>query len=138
MRIVIDTNLILSAIIKNSATRHMIMALEAEFYYPDESLDEIFRNKGEVLEKAGISEEEFNKIFLTIFKYLRLIKRIEFEKNIKKAEEIIGKIHKNDVIFVAAALTKDAIIWSNDEHFKKQNEVAVLTTKEIILNYKKL
>lgn len=132
MRIVIDTNIILSAIIRDSITRHIIVSLGASFYYPEPSLDEIGRNKKEILEKGNLSEEEFKAILATLFKYITLVKTDELKEHMKKADLIIGAIHSNDVIFVAAALAKEAIIWSNDGHFQKQKEIPVRTTSEMI------
>ncbi|HID40035.1 MAG TPA: hypothetical protein EYP36_11045, partial [Calditrichaeota bacterium] len=37
-----------------------------------------------------------------------------------------------DVQFIAAALATKSTIWSDDKHFKKQDEVKILTTKELI------
>ena len=48
-----------------------------------------------------------------------------------KAKEIMGKIDKDDVIFIATALAKNAVIWSDDKHFQKQKEIKIFTTKEI-------
>ena len=123
MKIVVDTNIILSALIKDSITRHLIASLDVPFYYPEQSFDEIIRNKKEVLEKAKISEDEFYTILKRLFRYIYLVKKEEVELYIKKADSSIGHIHKNDVSFIAAALSKNAIIWSNDTHFQKQNQI---------------
>ena len=138
MKIVIDTNILLSALIKDAITRHLIVSLDVLLYYPEESFDEIIRNKKEVLEKGKISEEEFTNTFTTLFKYVRVVKNEEIRPYAKEADRIIGNIHKNDVVFIAVALAKGAIIWSNDNHFQKQNKIFVITTKDIITNFKKL
>ena len=50
-----------------------------------------------------------------------------------KANEIIGSIDVDDVIFIATALAfPDAIIWSEDKHFLKQKSVKVLTTRDLV------
>lgn len=138
MRVVIDSNIVISSLIKNSVSRHLIAFLDVSFYYPEQALDEIIRNKNEILEKGKISEQEFAGTFATLFKYIKLIKKEELQYHIKEADKIIGNIHKNDVVFIATALAKNAIIWSNDHHFQKQNRIFVITTNDIIENYRKL
>ncbi len=138
MNIIIDTNIILSAIIKDSLTRHLIISLNVLFYYPEQSLDEILRNKKGVLEKTKMPEYEFNTKITTLFKYINIIKTKDIEEHINEADKIIGRIHKNDIPFIAAALAKEAYVWSNDGHFQKQNKIKVITTKEIIENYRNL
>ena len=138
MRIIVDSNIIISSLIKDSINRHLIASFDVLFYYPEEALDEIIRNKGEILEKGKISEQEFQVILTTLFKYIRIIKKEDLQSYIKEADRIIGNIHKNDVIFIAAALAKNAIIWSNDTHFQKQKDIFVITTKDIINNYRKI
>jgi predicted nucleic acid-binding protein len=137
-KIVIDTNILLSALIKDSITRHLIIALNVSFYYPEPSFDEILRNKQEILDKSKVAEESFNTTLLTLFRYINIVKKEDIEKYIRKADSVMGSIHKNDIIFIAAALSQDAAIWSNDKDFKRQKEIPVVTTQEIVKNWRTL
>ncbi len=47
------------------------------------------------------------------------------------AENILREIDITDSPFLALALTLDCSIWSNDGHFKHQDQVGVYTTKEL-------
>ena len=50
-----------------------------------------------------------------------------------KAKEIMEDIDKEDVVFIAAALSQEnSIIWSDDKHFEKQDKVLVLKTKDMV------
>ncbi len=47
--------------------------------------------------------------------------------------EIMGHIDKEDVTFIAAALSQgNAIIWSDDRHFEKQDKVITLKTRDLV------
>jgi predicted nucleic acid-binding protein len=118
--------------------RHLIIALNVSFYYPEQSFDEILRNRREILDKSKLTEENFNTTLSTLFRYISIVKKEDIEKHAGKADSIMGGIHKNDVIFIAAALSRDAIIWSNDRDFKRQKEIAVITTQEIVKNWRRL
>ena len=43
----------------------------------------------------------------------------------------MNEIDPDDVIFIATALAFNAIVWSDDIHFKMQNRVKSLTTDEM-------
>lgn len=130
--IVIDTNVLISALIKDGITRRILTSLEINFIFPEFGLEEIYLNKSEIMEKSELGEKEFNMLLLRLLKYVRLIPTnmiIEFRE---KADEIIGKIHKEDTAFIATSLAFNCPIWSEDKHFKNQNKIKIINTKEII------
>ena len=45
MKIVLDTNILISALIKDSITRKIIFESNSEFYYPETSLHELRKHK---------------------------------------------------------------------------------------------
>jgi len=136
--IVIDSNIIISALIKNGTIRDILTNFNVNFVFPQEGLEEIYSCKHEIIKKANISENEFNILLLRILKYIRLIPFDILAKFKYKAQQIIGEIDKDDVVFIAAALTLKCPIWSDDKHFQKQKEIKVFTTKNILeLYYKK-
>lgn len=133
MKIIVDVNVILSALIRDSTTRKIILNSEFDFYFPEPSLHKIRKYKDYILEKSGLTEEEYNKIMATLFKYIRIAPTEEIEKNWSEAKKIMEHIDPEDVVFIAVALSiSDSVIWSDDGHFEKQNKVKVLKTAEII------
>ena len=89
--------------------------------------------KGYVLEKSRLAEEEYDKIMVTLFKYIIPVPTKEIEKNWDEAKKIFEHIDKEDVIFIATALSiKDSMIWSDDRHFEKQNKVKILKTEDLV------
>jgi predicted nucleic acid-binding protein len=56
MKLVIDTNILLSALIKDSTTRKIIIQSEWQLYYPEISFHEVHKYKQLVLEKSGLCE----------------------------------------------------------------------------------
>ena len=133
MRIILDVNVILSALIRDSTTRKIILDSEFDFHFPEPSLHKIRKYKNHILEKSGLSEEEYNELMATLFKYIKLVPTEEIEKNWDKAKKIMEHIDKEDVVFIATALSlPDSVIWSDDGHFEKQDKVKVLKTEDMI------
>ena len=133
MRIILDVNVILSALIRDSTTRKIIFNSQFDFYFPEPSLHKIRKYKDYILEKSGLTEKEYDKLMAILFKYIKLVPTEEIRKNWGKAKKIMGHIDKEDAIFIAAALSiRDSIIWSDDKHFKKQDKVKVLKTGDMV------
>jgi predicted nucleic acid-binding protein len=47
------------------------------------------------------------------------------------AEDILKEIDITDSPFLALAMALNCSIWSNDGHFKQQNQAGVYSTKEL-------
>ena len=137
MNIVIDTNIFISALIKDSLTRNIIVNLKHNLLFPEFEFAEIKNHKIEIIKKSGLSSKEFDILLLRLLNYVKIIPTHMSSQYKKKAFKIIGKIDPNDVIFIATALAFNALIWSDDKHFKKQKQIKTLTTKGIIWFLKK-
>jgi len=133
MKIILDVNVILSALIRDSTTRKIILNSQFDFYFPEPSLHKIRKYKDYILEKSGLSEEEYNKIMEILFKYLKLVPTEEIVKNWDEAKKIMEHIDPEDVVFIATALgIHDSVIWSDDRHFEKQDKIKTLKTEDVI------
>ena len=130
--IVIDTNIFISALIKEGLTRKILTDSKLNFLFPEFEFEELNKNKEEILKKTGINRREFYILFLRLLRYVRVIPTDVIINYREEADEIIGNIDKDDVIFIATALAFSCFIWSNDKHFQKQNTVKVLTTKDML------
>lgn len=132
MNIVIDTNVFISALIKDSSTRNLIVNLRHNLLFPEFEFEEIEKHRNEIIKKSGLSEKDFNILLLRLLNYVKIAPAHVIKERKKEANDIIEKIDREDVIFVAAALAFNALIWSDDKHFKKQKIIRVLTTKDMI------
>jgi len=132
MRLVLDTNILISALIRESVTRKILVISGIEFLVPEFTFEEINKHKKEILKKSKLNEPQFNLLMATLKENLTIIPKYEIRK-IKEAKKIMDKIDPNDTIFIALALsTLNNGIWSDDIHFKKQNAVKVWNTEELI------
>ena len=133
MKVILYVNVILSAFIRDSTTIKIILNSEFDLYFPEPSLHKIRKYKSYILGKAGLTEEEYDKIMAILFKYVKLVPTEEIEKNWNESKEIMEYIDPEDVVFIATALSlPDSVIWSDDRHFEKQDKVKVLKTKQMI------
>ncbi len=130
MKIVIDSNRIIAALIKNSLSREIIFNENFEFIAPDYTLTEIRNHQEEIIRKAKISSEEFELLLSLIFEDIEIIPKSEYEEFLEEAENLIEDI--DDVPFLAVAIAKKAeAIWTEDPDFFQQNKIKILKTKEM-------
>ena len=130
---VIDSNILISALIKDSVTRRIIVKSECKFYYPEIAFHEVRKYQNLVLEKSGMSEEEYAEILNLLLNHITLVPEEIFLKNINEAKKIIGEVDINDVVFLATAMSiNNSKIWSDDKDFDKQNKIEILKTKDMI------
>ncbi len=133
MHIIIDSNVLFSALIKNSLTRKLILDYEGVFLFPSYIFDEFEEHKEELIKKTGMEEKEIQKLINLILKKVFIVPNEILDSYREEALKIMGKIDPDDTLFIACALAyENSIIWSDDKKLKKQTRVKVLNTSEII------
>lgn len=132
MRLVLDTNILVAALIKNSLTREILVHLEMEYIVSEFVFQEIELNKQEILQKSRLQEAEFELLFENLKDKLILVPDAEI-KHKNEALAIMWKIDINDAIFIALALsTQNDGIWSEDSHLAQQKRVKVWKTNDMM------
>lgn len=129
---VVDTNIIISALVRDSVTRRILTETNLNFYYPDCSLSEITKHKETIIKKAGIDNATFEIIIGLLFNKIIIIKSFEYYAYIKEAEKILEDRDITDAPFLALAMSKNIPIWSGDKDFLAQNKVKIYNTNELI------
>ena len=135
MKFVLDTNIILSALIKDSLTRKIINNIGFEFYVPSFSLSEINKYRDYVCKKSSITKDQFDVLLKYLFEKIEIVPVYFYEKRLKESKTLIDDI--KDVPFLACAIALKADIWSDDSDFKKQRKVKVFTTQEFLKKFLK-
>ena len=131
MKLVIDTNVFISALMKDSFTREIIVNSGYDILFPEFEFQEIYKYKDEIIKRAGYSEREFIRLTTLLLNHMRIVSYEEIHQNHDESCNIMDNIDPGDAIFIATALAFDAFIWSDDKHFKKQNKVKILTTEDM-------
>ncbi len=132
MKLVLDTNILIAALIKDSITREILLHPEIECFVSEFLIREVDSFKDEILRKSGLSKEDFEELLENIKEKLIFIPDEEIHHK-EEATRIMEPIDIKDSIFIALALTtKNDGIWSEDKHFEKQNRIKVWKTKDLI------
>ena len=133
MRVVLDANVLFSALILDSTTRKLILEYDGTFLFPEYIFEEAEKHKEEILQKSGMNSYEFNKLLALILRKVIIIPSEVLAPYRQEPYEIAKDIDANDMLFFACALAyKDSVIWSNDSRLKKQSQIKVINTEEAI------
>lgn len=133
MKLIIDSNRIIAALIKESATRKLLFNSIFQFYAPIGIFDEILRYKEIIIKKAEIFEDEFVGLFKGMMDRVNIVPDLEIKKELSKAESIMEKIDVDDSFFIACGfIVKTDGIWTEDGHFYKQSALKPYRTKTLL------
>ena len=130
MRVVIDANIVLAALMKPSKTQELIYSKKLQLISPEFCLKEIRKYSGLIAEKSGKTIEQTELSIELIFSEIKLIPKQDYYMHKQTALKLIKD--KKDWPFLALAIAENTPIWSNDKHFQDQQQVKTYTTKELI------
>lgn len=136
MEIVLDTNILISSLLKDGLTRDLILLSPFEMHTIEFSKIEIETHKEELLSKSKLDEKSFDYLRDFIFRKIDFAAIDDIAPFRDKAIEIMREIDIDDSLFLALAMSLNCPIWSNDKHFKRQSFVKAFTTRELISSLK--
>jgi predicted nucleic acid-binding protein len=138
MKLVVDANVVISALIADSKTRELIVTLEPDLLTPAFVHDEIENYEGLIVEKSGMEPDRVAQFIDLLFQYIEVVPADEFHPAIEKADEAIGETDPDDVLYLACAIACDAAIWSDDSDFEEQDLVQTYSTSDVIHSFETL
>ncbi len=133
MNFILDTNILFSALIKDSTSREILFSPKLTFYLPEYSLIELKKYYTEISKKSNLMESEINDLLKRILKKSIIVPFNKYRQKLEKAMKIIGSIDEKDAPFIATALSiKNDGIWTNDKHFLRQNKIKIFSTSDML------
>ena len=132
MEIVLDTNILISSLLRNGLTRDIISISPFKMYTVEYARFEIEKHKDELLSKSKLDEKSFDYLNEFIFGKINFIASEDLAPFKNRAIEVMHEIDIDDAPFLALAMSLNCPIWSNDGHFKRQDVIRAFTTKELM------
>jgi predicted nucleic acid-binding protein len=139
MRLIVDTNILISSLIKDSITREILLLPFMDFYLPEFALEEVEAHKTKICKLSGLSRDESDFSLDLLLENLSIVPAQIIRPFLKEAETIIGDIDPGDIPFIVLALTVDNDgIWTNNKHFRKIKKIKVWETLDLLAYIKKI
>jgi predicted nucleic acid-binding protein len=124
MKIVVDTNIIFSALLKedNRYTRTLIKNEDAhDFYAVYFTIVELFKHKERIKQFSKLSEEDILEALYELLKHIHIINDDLISiASWKTAMQLTHDVDIKDVPNVALTIELGAQLWTNDNELKKR------------------
>lgn len=130
MELVVDTNILVSSLVKPAKSRELICLPKLILFAPEHIISESLQHKEEIIDKSGITEFEFTELIAILLSKINIVLEGEFNFFIKQALKLVT--HPEDAPFIALSLSKNIPLWSDDKALKQQSLVKVFSTGELI------
>ena len=118
--VVIDTNLIFSALVpKASQIREILFESNMIFYSPNILISEIYKHKEKLLKSSKLTDSEFYLYFNGIIERIKFIPTdfISIESR-QKAYDLCHDIDVKDIPYIALSIELSIPLWTGDKKLK--------------------
>jgi predicted nucleic acid-binding protein len=134
-RIVADTNILISALLKDhSVHARLIKSKLFSIYFPEYGLNEIEKYRSYIIAKRERNSQSLSLEYSEryIMEEINIAPFDLYCQKIKDASQVMKDIDEKDAPILALALQLCCPIWSNDKHFKRQKTAKVYTTADLL------
>ncbi len=129
MDLVIDANVLFSALIKESFSCNLLFSGRFHLFTPEYIFTELEKHKEELTNKTERTTEEFFRLVETLKRRVVIVPLEELVPQFEEAEKLTPD--PDDMAYFALALKLNCAIWSNDKKLKEQNKIEVYNTHEL-------
>ncbi len=122
MRVVIDTNIFFSALLREENKFRNILLLNSEdnFYTCHLLMAELFRYKEKIVKLSKMDEAEVFEVFYELLKKVELFNETYITReSLLHAYDLCKDIDIKDIPFVALTIELDGLLWTGDKKLKE-------------------
>jgi len=143
MKIVVDTNIIFSAILNPESKIGQIILNGSKYFTfisADQLKTEIDNHESKILNISGLNKLDYLRLLDLILKKIQFVHHLLINDiNYQKANELTQKVDPDDILFVGLAMQFNCKLWTGDKKLIKGLEVEgftqILTTEQLFLLY---
>jgi predicted nucleic acid-binding protein len=129
MKLVIDANVLFSALLKDGLTRKLLFHPEVQAFAPAFIAVELVEHERELLSKFSGTVQEFRSLTDLVLSQVALLPDQKLSPYLQAVESLSKD--DDDLLYLAAALYSGSDLWSRDRGFAGQRRVKVWSTSEL-------
>jgi len=118
--IIVDTNVILSALLTEGITKVVLTAHKDVFMTPKWCLDELWKHR-EVWNKNYQSDNDLKNMVSRLKRYVEVIDENRYKSKLNEAERLITDSDDAPLIALALSVENEGIWTYNTKHFNKDS-----------------
>lgn len=129
--IVVDANVLFSAMVHDGTTRHLLMYAGLDLHTPAHIWTEFARHRAYLLKKSRSTEAAFDLLLDSLRHRIGDVPLPLIRERLAEAEAALGS-GSLDAPYVAAALALGATLWTQDKPLREKAPVPVVDTADIV------
>ncbi len=129
MDLVVDANVLFSALIKDSFSHNILFSGKFHMFTPEYIFTELEKHKEEIMNKTERTTEEFFRLVETLKRRIVIVPLEELVPYVGEGKKLTPD--PDDMTYFALALKLNCAIWSNDKKLKDQNKIKIYNTHEL-------
>lgn len=122
MLIVIDTNIVISCLLKEESKFRDIILMDNSYRFITsiKMIVEIFKHKEKIIKHSKLDEDQMLTALLQLLNRIHFINDSSISNiSLNNSYALTSDIDLNDLMFVALALEYDAFLWTSDLKLKR-------------------
>lgn len=140
MKVVVDTNILITSLWKEAVFHSIIKKKAIELFSPSFALHELEKHAEEIIKRRNITLPAYREEILALKQNVSFIHFERYNSSIPTIRTQLTSflpveqrtLLLEDIDFLALSLALKAPLWSNDKLLKKQKSVIVLDTGDMI------
>jgi predicted nucleic acid-binding protein len=132
MQLVVDTNVVFSALIAGGKTREPVLTGGFDLYAPEHFGTEVRNHRGTLREKTGLTGDQLDTLLDLVLDEITTVPGDAFDNSLPAAREAMADIDPDDAPFLASAFHLGCALWSDDGDLREQDLAPVVTTTELV------
>ncbi len=126
MKVIIDSNRVIAALIKDSTTRTILFDEFFEFLAPATMNEEIEKYREEIMQKAELTQEDFDNVLVLCLENITIVAQEKYRSLLDEMKQYTSDA-KDIPYFAVCSFTNAEGIWTHDPHFAEQKKFKILT-----------
>ena len=132
MRLIVDTNIVMAALLREGNSRKLLFSKDGDYCSPQRLEVELEKHWKYILEKSKLEPSLFEQSADLVLQRIRIVGLEEYEPFEDRARLLCPPGHTDDWPFLASALKLNCGLWSEDKALKKQGQVLVFSTTDLV------
>jgi len=135
MRVVVDANILFAGLLRDSATRELLLHAPLELYAPAWLWEETTRNLPALAERSNIATAVLTALADRLLERIQAVPEAVLALHAREALRRCQASGAKDAPYVACCLAVDGALWSHDGRLSKEAGVATVSTAFLLERY---
>lgn len=132
MQLVVDTNVVFSALIAGGKTRELVLTGGFDLYAPAYFDTEVRNHRETLSEKTGLATDRLDTLLDLVLDEITTVPSDAFDGSLPAARKAMADVDPDDAPFLALALHLGCALWSDDGDLREQDLAPIVTTTELV------